>query len=381
MAQDNSLPAASYMLFVATFVVVVAGIKAAEAIMVPFLLAAFTATIAATPVFWLNRRGLPISLAVLVVILGMVAAATAVGALAGASVNQFMNNLPEYQARLDEMSTGAVEFLARFDIDVSPAALGNYFDPATALAMVGRTLSGFGGVLSNAFLILLTVIFILLEASSFPRKLRETLSDPQTQLPYFQRFTETVNRYMAIKTTISLVTGGVIAGFLAVLGVDFPLLWGMVAFLLNYIPNIGSIIAAIPAVLMALVQLGLGPAVVTALGFLGVNILMGTFVEPRFLGRGLGLSTLVVFLSLVFWGWVLGPVGMLLSVPLTMTLKIALEANPDTHWLAVLLGPESDLPQPAESDASSSDASSSDAAAPDASAPGASASDTSTNQP
>jgi len=212
------------------------------------------------------------------------------------------------------------------------------------MAMVGRTLSGFGGVLSNAFLILLTVIFILLEASSFPRKLRETLSDPQSQLPYFQRFTETVNRYMAIKTTISLVTGGLIAGFLAVLGVDFPLLWGMVAFLLNYIPNIGSLIAAIPAVLMALVQLGLGPAVVTALGFVGVNIAMGTFIEPRFMGRGLGLSTLVVFLSLVFWGWVLGPVGMLLSVPLTMTVKIALEANPDTHWLAVLLGPESDLP-------------------------------------
>ena len=343
MAQNN-LPATGFMLFIATFVVVVAGIKAAEAIMVPFLLAAFTATIAATPVFWLTNRGVPIALAVLMVILAIIAAATAVGALAGASINQFMANLPTYTARLDEMTTGTIDFLAGFGIDISASTIGNYFDPATAMAMVGRTLSGFGGVLSNAFLILLTVIFILLEASSFPRKLRETLSDPQSQLPYFQRFTETVNRYMAIKTTISLVTGGFIAGFLAVLGVDFPLLWGMVAFLLNYIPNIGSIIAAIPAVLMALVQLGFGPALVTALGFVGVNILMGTFIEPRFLGRGLGLSTLVVFLSLVFWGWVLGPVGMLLSVPLTMTLKIALEANPDTHWLAVILGPESDLP-------------------------------------
>lgn len=343
MAQNN-LPAAGFMLFAATFVVVVAGIKAAEAIMVPFLLAAFTATIAATPVFWLNNRGVPIWAAVLLVILGMIGAATAVGALVGASINQFMANLPTYQARLDEMTTRTIEFLSGFGIDISASTIGNYFDPAIAMAMVGRTLSGFGGVLSNAFLILLTVIFILLEASSFPRKLRETLSDPQSQLPYFQRFTEKVNRYMAIKTTISLVTGGLIAGFLAVLGVDFPLLWGMVAFLLNYIPNIGSLIAAIPAVLMALVQLGLGPALVTALGFVGVNIAMGTFIEPRFMGRGLGLSTLVVFLSLVFWGWVLGPVGMLLSVPLTMTVKIALEANPDTHWLAVLLGPESDLP-------------------------------------
>jgi AI-2 transport protein TqsA len=349
MAQDNpTLPAAGFMLFVATFVVVVAGIKAAEAIMVPFLLAAFTATIAATPVFWLNNRGVPIALAVLLVILGMLAAATAVGALVGASVNQFMNNLPGYEARLEDMTTSTIDILTSFGIDVSASTIGNYFDPAIAMGMVGRTLSGFGGVLSNAFLILLTVIFILLEASSFPRKLRETLSDPQSQLPYFQRFTDTVNRYMAIKTTISLVTGGLIAGFLAVLGVDFPLLWGVVAFLLNYIPNIGSIIAAVPAVLMALIQLGLGSAVVVAFGFVGVNVLMGTFIEPRFMGRGLGLSTLVVFLSLVFWGWVLGPVGMLLSVPLTMTLKIALEANPDTYWLAVLLGPESDLPRAIE---------------------------------
>lgn len=356
MAQDNpGLPAASLMLFIATFVVVVAGIKAAEAIMVPFLLAAFTATIAATPVFWLHGRGVPIWLAVLLVILAMILATSAVGALVGASVNQFLDNLPGYQARLADMTTGTVNLLDRFGIDVSASAIANYFDPGMAMAMVGRTLSGFGGVLSNAFLILLTVIFILLEASSFPQKLRETLRDPQTQLPYFQRFTDTVNRYMAIKTTISLATGGLIAGFLAVLGVDFPLLWGIVAFLLNYIPNIGSIIAAVPAVLMALVQLGVGSAIVTALGFVGVNLLMGTFIEPRFMGRGLGLSTLVVFLSLVFWGWVLGPVGMLLSVPLTMTLKIALEANPDTRWLAVLLGPERDLPSAEEEVAPSPD--------------------------
>jgi len=123
-------------------------------------------------------------------------------------------------------------------------------------------------------------------------------------------------------------------------GVDYPLLWGLLAFLLNFVPNIGSIIAAIPAVIQVLVQLGFSAALVVAGGYLVINILIGTFIEPRYMGRGLGLSTLVVFLSLVFWGWVLGPVGMLLSVPLTITAKIALESHDGTRWVAIMLGPK-----------------------------------------
>jgi len=125
-----------------------------------------------------------------------------------------------------------------------------------------------------------------------------------------------------------------------VVGVDYPVLWGVIAFFLNFVPNIGSIIAAIPALLLALVQLGPGGTAWAALGYLLANNLVGNVIEPRFMGKGLGLSSLVVFLSLVFWGWVLGTVGMFLSVPLTMTIKIALDSNDDTRWLAILLGPE-----------------------------------------
>jgi len=131
-----------------------------------------------------------------------------------------------------------------------------------------------------------------------------------------------------------------VALWMIFVGVKFPLLWGLLAFLLNYVPNIGSIIAAVPAVLFALVDLGLGAAAWTAGGFLVINTVVGNAIEPRFMGRGLGLSTLVVFLSLVFWGWVFGPVGMFLSVPLTITAKIALDSNANTRWLAILLGPE-----------------------------------------
>ena len=137
---------------------------------------------------------------------------------------------------------------------------------------------------------------------------------------------------------MSLGTGAAVWLWLTILGVDYPVLWGLLAFLLNYVPNIGSIIAAVPAVLLALVQLGPGAAAWAAAGYLAVNVLFGSVLEPRFMGRGVGLSALVVFLSLVFWGWVLGPVGMFLSVPLTITAKIALAASDETRWAAVLLG-------------------------------------------
>ena len=147
-----------------------------------------------------------------------------------------------------------------------------------------------------------------------------------------------MRRYLAIKSLMSLGTGAAVWLWLTILGVDYPVLWGLLAFLLNYVPNIGSIIAAVPAVLLALVQLGPAEAAWAAAGYLAVNVLFGNVLEPRFMGRGVGLSALVVFLSLVFWGWVLGPVGMFLSVPLTITAKIALAASDETRWAAVLLG-------------------------------------------
>jgi predicted PurR-regulated permease PerM len=125
---------------------------------------------------------------------------------------------------------------------------------------------------------------------------------------------------------------------LLILNIDYALLWGLLAFLLNFIPNIGSIIAAIPAILLSLIQFGPGIAIITSVGYLVINFVFGNVLEPRMMGKGLGLSTLIVFLSLIFWGWILGPVGMLLSVPLTMVVKIALDSSDDTRWIATLLG-------------------------------------------
>jgi predicted PurR-regulated permease PerM len=312
-------------------------LSAAKVILVPFLLAEFIAIIGAPPMFWLQRRGLPTWLALLIVILAVLLAGLLLAGLVGTSVSDFSRNLPSYESKIQEQADLVVGWLAKVGVRLSREAMADVFNPGAAMKLVATLLNALGNVLANGFLVLMTVIFMLLEASSLPGKLRLILG-ADSSLADFDRFIQNVQHYMAIKTMVSLATGVLVAVWLVVLGLDYPLLWGLLAFLLNYVPNIGSIIAAVPAVLLAVVQLGILRALLVAAGFLVVNLVMGGAVEPRFMGRGLGLSTLVVFLSLLFWGWLLGPVGMLLSVPLTMTVKIALDSREDTRWAAVLLG-------------------------------------------
>jgi predicted PurR-regulated permease PerM len=239
------------------------------------------------------------------------------------------------------------EWLQARGVDVGEyqASITESFDPSSAMAVVQDAIAGIGAVLSNGLMVLLTVVFILLEASGMPAKLQRVLSDPETSIGGFRAFIDSVKRYLLIKTLVSAITGLIVGVWLAILGVDFPVLWGMVAFAFNYIPTIGSVIAAVPVLLLAVVQLGPGAVISVCICYLATNLLMGNIVEPRIMGKGLGLSALVVFVSLVFWGWLLGITGMLLSVPLTMIVKIACEQSEKTKPVAVLLGPTP--PEPA----------------------------------
>src|SRR5450759_414667 len=187
-------------------------------------------------------------------------------------------------------------------------------------------------------LIFLIVLFTLTEFGSFAIKARAILIGSDKSVSYFSTILQNIRHYLGIKTLICLLTGILIYLALLIIGVDYPLLWALIAGLMNYIPNIGSIIASIPTVLFALVQLGLGGALWTLGSCMLIHNVLGNFIEPRIMGKGLGLSTLVVFLSLLFWGFILGPVGMFLSVPITITIKIFLEQNEKTQWLAILLG-------------------------------------------
>ncbi len=335
----QSSPMARFLIVMAAFIVVVAGMKSAEAMLVPFFLSLFIAVICSPPLAWMHKKGVPNGVAIVAIIATIAIVGVLVGAVVGSSIQSFRQDLPEYQNRLVVLSSSGRDFLSSMGINISSQQWKDSVNPSAALAIAGNTLASLGNVMTNAFMILLTVIFILAEEVGFTEKLRVAAGEKKQQsLDAIARFTFSVNRYMAIKASLSLLTGACIMVWLWVQGVDYAVLWGLLAFFLNFVPTLGSILAAIPAVLLSLVQLGVGDAAITGLGFVLVNVLIGNALEPRLMGKGLDLSALVVFLSLVFWGWVLGPVGMLLSVPLTMTVKIALESFEDTHWLGVMLG-------------------------------------------
>ena len=337
---SHSSQGTHFLFVMASLVIIIWGFTLAQSVIVLLLVSVFLAVLGTPLVLWLQRKRVPSVLAALIVISGMVAILLIAGVLIGASLGNFTDSLPAYQARLQDQVQSLKAFLAGKGIENVDKILTEYINPAALMRLTASLLSGLGSALSNIFLILLIVTFILLEAPSFPAKMRAAFGSGLQGAPPFMRFIEDINHYVVVKTGVSVSTGVLAAVWLAILGVDFPVLWGFLAFLLNYVPSLGVVIAAVPAVLLALIQYGLGRALLVAVGYLAVNIIVGTILEPRIVGRGVGLSTLVVFLSLILWGSIFGLVGMVLCVPLTMTLKFALETNEQTRWLAVLLGRE-----------------------------------------
>ena len=212
-------------------------------------------------------------------------------------------------------------------------------DPERILKLISSTLLELLGALGNLIVILIITVFMLIEAEALPQKLRRIAGNPDADLGEYMKVSQAVNDFLRVKTLMSLLTGVSVTIFLWILGVPYPFLWGVVAFLFNYVPQVGSIIAAVPAVLLALLTRDVTTALITGGCYVGLNTIIGNVIEPRMMGKVLGLSIFVTVISLVFWNWVLGPVGMLLSIPLTMVVKILLEHSEDMKPAAILLGP------------------------------------------
>ena len=328
------------LLGAAALIIIIAGINLAQSVVVLLLVSFFLALLGSPAVLWLKGKRVPSALAVLVVMIVMISILILIGAQIGSSINNFTDELPLLQVRVREQLIELSVFLRSKGFSGTQRFLLNYINPESIMNFTAGLLSGLSSVITDLVLVLLTVTFILLEVSSFPVKLRAILGDPGQAFPRFSKFVVDMKRYMIIKTLINLAAGILIAVWMYILGVQYPILWGFLAFLLHYIPNIGSIIAVIPAALMALVQLGMGSALLVVAGNVFIGFIIGNVIEPRLMGRKLGLSTLVVFLSLIVWGSLLGLMGAILCIPLTMTLKFAFESNESTRWIALLLSSE-----------------------------------------
>jgi len=331
------------LIVTAAVIVVIAGMKQSAPLIVPFLLSMFIAIISFPLMCKLQLAGLPKGLSLSIVILLVIAIGVGITLLVGSSITDFSRMMPEYQQKISAEWGYGLQWMSDHGLSLTDT-VKDVFDPAAAVGLISSILKGFGNVLTNSFLIILTVIFILVETAGLTQKFLSINDNASSQMEsdgraFSEVFVEKVRNYMSMKTIISMITGVIIGTALSIIGVDYPILWGVLAFMLNFVPNIGSIIAAVPAVMLAIVQLDMMHALMVATVYIVVNVVIGSVIEPKYMGKGLGLSTLIVFVSLVFWGWVLGPVGMLLSVPLTITVKLALDSKPETQWLGHLLGP------------------------------------------
>ena len=328
------------MLTLASFVVVVGGMKAASTIVVPIIAAIFVAVVSIPPTAALVRLGIRRWLATLIVFLVVMLVGLATAALVTTAATAFANDLPRYQTLLQEKVDGFVVWLQSKGAKISADQIDDVFDPNLLFPFIQSFLASLVGLLQDTVFVLLTVVFILMEATAIPAKIRMLVTQDaeDATIERWKGVLRDLQGYLVVKTCTSLVTG-VLAGFGCwMLGLPYALVFGLIAFGLNYVPSLGSIIAAIPPVLVAIVLEGPGTAAAVASIYVVVNIVIGSLVEPRIMGRRMGLSPLVVFLSLVFWGFILGPVGMFLSVPLTMIVKILLEGTEDLKWVAVVLG-------------------------------------------
>jgi len=340
---QNTSIALKTLIGLASFVIIIAGMKAAASLLIPFIFAAFIAIICIPPLMWLQSKKVPQFLAVIIVVIGILIIGWILVAMITGATADLSDKLPYYQDRLTELTVEAEEWVKTLPFEIPDSVLRDNLDPSMAMNLVSNTIASLGSILTDSFLIVLMVIFILLEASTLPGKIRSAIGKPDSPLSQYTDVIKNVNKYLGIKTLISIGTGFTIFLWLIILGVDFPILWGLLAFILNFVPNIGSLLASVPPIIIALIQFGIGKALLTGIGFFAANTIFGSILEVKIFGKGLGLSTLVVFISLIFWGWVLGPIGMLLSVPLTMIIKIILESNEGTKGVAILLGSGSEV--------------------------------------
>ena len=334
MSEQKTFAAVRLLVGAASLVIVVAGLKEARSILAPFMFAVLVSIAGLGPVLWLRQKRVPGPVAAVLVTSGIGATLFFLGSLLANSLTALVDAIPNYQDAFENLLASLQNFANEHGVKLPEVT--TQFNAQATVNMAGNLLGGIIRSFSSAATATVFVVFILFEAADFQHKFRAALRG-SVEIDRLERVTSDVQRYLVVKTITSFITGVLVWALVVSVGLDLPDLWGMLAFLLNYIPMLGSIIAAIPAVLIAMIQLGWLKTAIVAAGYAAINIGVSNFLEPTLMGRQLGLSPLVVFLSLVFWGWLWGPIGMLLSVPITMLVKILLENSDDLQWVAVLM--------------------------------------------
>jgi len=320
-------------------VAIITAMKATASILNPIFVAVLFAVLFDIPRVWLIKRGMSPGKALLVTILGALLITLIFLVFLAITFINLSASLPEFRQQLDSQLTQLGAMLNQYGIQGDQLNEVAQSDQTNPLKIIGYVLGGVVSLLGSGLLILVYAIFLLIEASGFSTKLNAAFKPSEPAYRYLNTVTINLRNFLVAQTQVSLVTGVGVTLAMWLLGVEFALLWGFVAFLMNFIPYIGSILAAIPAVIVAFIQYGPSVTVLLVIGaYLLVNIVVNYTIYPRLMSKGVDVSMFVVLAGMVFWGWVLGPIGFILSVPLTAVIKISLESYPASNWLAVMLG-------------------------------------------
>ena len=326
------------LISLASVVLIVAGMKAIADLLSPILLALFIVLVANPVLAWLKGKGIPNWLAYTAVALSIVVVGVFGIFFLATSLNQLLQELPEYTVQIESQIQDLFKWLQDLGVTTEDIQSLDWLQPEPLLKFSVSIVSGLLGIISKAGFTLLVFIYMLASAPNFAQRLRRGLAHNQSMLSRCDDFSRSMSTYLLIKSWLGAITALVQIILMAIMGIDFAVLWGVLSFIANFIPNFGFYIALIPPLLLAIVKIGVIKAVIFGVLYAGINNFFDIVIAPRYLSKGLDLSTIVSFLAVIIWTWVLGPIGAFIALPLTvMVKKLLLESYPETQLVAQLL--------------------------------------------
>ncbi|WP_375725151.1 AI-2E family transporter [Arcobacter sp. KX21116] len=327
----------NYFFYLACIVVIIAGVKIASEIVIVLFLAIFISSIISTLIKILDKKHIPKIISYLLVLGFFTLISLLLAYIVNISLKDFITNLPTYEEKLQQTIVNIISLAENYGYSIDKKTILDTLNLNSFFGITTNLIGSIGTFLSKFLLIIIGIGFILAESKSFEKKLKILFRKESDKIEHFNLFSNNIQKYFLVKTATSFLTGFLVAITLIFFDISYPILWGVIAMLFNFIPVVGSIIAAIPAILLSFLTSDLNTTLILIVLYLAINIFISNIIEPKFMGKELGLSPLVIFFSLILWGWVLGIVGMFLAVPITMTLKIAFDSNKTTKWISLLM--------------------------------------------
>jgi len=335
--KQEAWPINQVFIFTATSLITLFLLKAASDIVVPFLIS-ISVAIVLSPLFtYLESKHIPKGASLVVVILLSLLPIVLFGGYVADEAKAFAANYQTIKASFLQSIQSFANHLNHLGISVNEAKIKAVLEKSNIGEILKNLATQANNQFSNLFLIFFMVAFMLMESKYFYDKMLRIANAYNVDSHLFIEILEKIKSYFIIKVKTSLVTAVWVLAVLWFYDIPYFFMWAVLAFFLNFIPVIGSILAAIPAVALALLDYGLMTTVWVAMWYLIINMVIGNILEPKIMGKGLGLSALVIFLSMTFWGWIFGPTGMILSVPLTMIIQYLFDQYKETQWIALLL--------------------------------------------